>query len=123
MNKFSLVVHTKIMITKKDIAHNLRALRKEHDYSQEQVAEFIGIKRSSYANYEIGATEMNYSTLTKIIELYGVDPNELFSVASIPNKNLKTILEMEERFKSVKQKEKYWIFLQKLSEVYWELFK
>ena len=38
----------------KIIGQNLCKLRKVNNFTQEQVAEYLGINRSTYSNYELG---------------------------------------------------------------------
>ena len=43
----------------KDIlARNIKRLRVANDFTQEKVADFLGIGRSAYANYEAGTREI-----------------------------------------------------------------
>ena len=39
------------------IGRNMKALREANSYTQEQVAAYLGINRSAYANYESGERE------------------------------------------------------------------
>ncbi|WP_018132115.1 helix-turn-helix domain-containing protein [Effusibacillus pohliae] len=48
----------------------LTELRKRYEYTQQQVADFLGISRGAYANYEIGKREPDADTLAKLAELY-----------------------------------------------------
>ena len=38
----------------KIVGRNLKALREANCYTQEQVASYLGVQRSAYANYESG---------------------------------------------------------------------
>ena len=51
---------------------NLVMLRKLNGYSQEQVAEKIGISRQAYAKWESGATVPDVEKASRLAELYGV---------------------------------------------------
>lgn len=50
----------------------LTELRKMNNYTQQQVADFLGISRGAYSNYEIGNREPDADTLAKLAELYDV---------------------------------------------------
>jgi repressor LexA len=67
----------------------LKALRKEKKLTQDEVAQKIGVSRTSYLKYEKGTHEPDYATLKKIAELFSVDCNDLLgttkkSVVKIP---------------------------------------
>ena len=61
------------------IASNLKMLRKHLDYTQEAIANKIGIERSAYANYESGEREFPYDVIEKLSSIYGCEPYSLFS--------------------------------------------
>ena len=56
----------------------LKSFRKMNNYSQEKMASFLGITRSSYTQIEIGNSGIQDSHLPKLIAI-GVDLNWLFS--------------------------------------------
>lgn len=60
------------------IAKNLKLLRENSEYTQDQVASFLGISRSSYANYESGMRSVPLSVLESVANLFGVDLSVLF---------------------------------------------
>lgn len=60
------------------IGKNLKQLRDFNKFSQEQVAEYLGIKRSTYSNYESGEREASLDLLEKISNLYGCELHVLF---------------------------------------------
>lgn len=55
------------------IGNNLKLLREANQFSQEQVSAFLGIKRSTYSNYETGDREAPLDILEKCSHLYGCD--------------------------------------------------
>lgn len=59
------------------IHERLANLRKMHGYTQQRVAEALGISRGAYANYEIGTREPDAKTLSALAELYGVSVDYL----------------------------------------------
>lgn len=56
----------------KELASSLRALRREHQYTQQQLADLIGVKRLTYTNYELGKNRPNIFVLVRIAEVYGI---------------------------------------------------
>lgn len=53
-------------------------LRENSGYTQKQVAEFLGINRSAYANYETGERTIPLTVLEGVAKLFGVDMAVLF---------------------------------------------
>lgn len=62
----------------KIVGRNLKALREANCYTQEQVASYLGIQRSAYANYESGEREAPIDILSKASELMGCELGLLF---------------------------------------------
>lgn len=63
----------------KIIAQNLKAFRSFNRFTQEQVADFLGLKtRSAYSNYESGEREAPLEVLEKCADLYGCDLSMFF---------------------------------------------
>ena len=71
-------------------SENLKALRKANELTQEQVATYLGVMRSAYANYESGARNMPLPQMQKAADLFGCslsallseDPNEVNNILS-----------------------------------------
>ena len=62
---------------------NLIMLRKMNGYSQEQIAEKIGISRQAYAKWESGATVPDIEKASQIAEVYGVTIDGLMKTESL----------------------------------------
>ena len=62
------------------IAKNIKLLRQASNYTQENVASFLGIGRSAYSNYESGDRELPLSCMEKLADLYGCDAYMLYEV-------------------------------------------
>ncbi|PUU86536.1 MAG: helix-turn-helix domain-containing protein [Halanaerobium sp.] len=60
-----------IMINYEKIAKRLKRARLDMNYSQQEVADLIGKKRSQISYYETGARKINLSLLNKFSNLYG----------------------------------------------------
>lgn len=68
----------------------LQDLRRSRGYSQQQVADKLGISRQSYSNYELGKREAPYDMLLRLAEFFGVSVDFLLGGAAISryeNKN------------------------------------
>lgn len=55
------------------VAKNVKMMREASHFTQENVAEFLGIGRSAYSNYELGAREIPFDVMERLADLYGVD--------------------------------------------------
>jgi transcriptional regulator with XRE-family HTH domain len=60
-------------------SNNLKYLRKKRGNTQEEMANVLGIKRSTYADYENGKTDPTIAFLMKTSEYFGHTPNELLT--------------------------------------------
>lgn len=60
----------------------IRELREQNDWTQEQMAEKLGITRNGYAKIERGESMPNLERLNEIVTLFGVEVTEL-----LDNKN------------------------------------
>ncbi len=59
------------------IGNNIRTVRKQRGYSQEEFADVAGFSRSYYTEIETGKRNISVLNLIKIIEALNVDPNEI----------------------------------------------
>lgn len=50
----------------------IRDLREDNDFTQAQVAEYLGTSQTMYARYERGANELPIRHLLKLCDLYKV---------------------------------------------------
>ncbi len=53
------------------VFERLRYLRKEKGYTQEKVAELLGVDRRTYSAYENGINSLNAQTLIMLSKIYG----------------------------------------------------
>ncbi len=51
---------------------NLRNLRKSHHFTQQNIADVLGIDRSAYTFYEIGKTRPSLESMKKLCDIYNV---------------------------------------------------
>ena len=64
----------------------LRKIRTEHGYTQQKIADYLEIERSTYAYYETGTTKPSILSLQKLSQLYGISLDAL--IATDGNENL-----------------------------------
>lgn len=50
----------------------MNALRQDHDLSQKQVAEILGVAQTTYSQYELGKRQIPIDTLIKLCKFYNV---------------------------------------------------
>ncbi len=62
---------------------NLLRLRKEHNLSQEDLAEKLNVSRQAVSKWETGTATPELANLTALCELFGVTPNELLGYAEV----------------------------------------
>lgn len=61
------------------IANRLRELRKSKKLTQNDVAVYLGVDRSTYAYYENGSTKPSVSTLLRLSSFYGISVDFILS--------------------------------------------
>ncbi len=65
------------------IGDNIRAVRKQRGYSQEEFADVAGFSRSYYTEIETGKRNISVLNLIKIIEALNVNPNEIIGTIKL----------------------------------------
>ena len=53
------------------VFERLKQLRREKGYTQQKVADMLGVDRRSYCAYERGTNSLNAQTLIKLSKIYG----------------------------------------------------
>jgi transcriptional regulator with XRE-family HTH domain len=61
------------------IQHNIKAIRKKLGYTQETVADVLGIARTTYTEYEIKDADIPFETLEKLSDFFGVELVSFFA--------------------------------------------
>lgn len=86
------------------IGKNLKILRKHFGNSQEEMANLLGLPRSSYSGYENSVAEPGISTLVKLSEIYGISLDVILKkdLALIPDTELELFLTEQVDFKGNK---------------------
>ena len=70
----------------KKVGDNLRILRKENGYSQDQVANYLGITQSNLSKIENGERNFNMTLLDKLCLLYNCSSEYLLGETDIYEK-------------------------------------
>jgi len=60
-----------------DIGGNLRKVRSKKDFSQQEAADFLGVDRRTYIDWEDGKTDIKVSNILKLAEFFQVEVDEL----------------------------------------------
>lgn len=62
----------------KTTAENMRALRQASGFSQEKIADAIGVERSAYSNYELGTRSIPLSALERAADFFGCELSDMY---------------------------------------------
>ncbi len=60
------------------ITEELRALRAKKNYSQEEVAEKLGVHRETFRKYESNPSIMNVGLFLEMLGIYDINPSIFF---------------------------------------------
>lgn len=66
------------------LGKKLSELRLNNNLTQGYIADYLGVARTTYAMYEQGNREMDYSMLVKLADFYKVSLDYLFGRSDIP---------------------------------------
>ena len=61
------------MTPDKTIGKNIKSYRDINGFTQDTIANFLGVKREMISYYENGAREIPFEKLSRLSDLYGVD--------------------------------------------------
>ncbi len=61
------------------IQNNIKAIRKRLGYTQETVADVLGIARPTYTEYETKDIDIPFGTLKKLSDFFGVELSSFFA--------------------------------------------
>ena len=62
---------------------NIRNLRIDNGYTQQQIADLLHIKQNTYSQYEIGVLNYPIDTLISLADFYGVSVDYLLGRTSV----------------------------------------
>lgn len=79
-----LIILVKIIYgdTMKKINEIIKDFREDNDLSQNEVAKYLNIPRSTYGHYETGNSKMPIETVIQLSKLYNITPNDLLGFSS-----------------------------------------
>ena len=67
------------------VFENIRNLREDNDKTQEEIADYLNIKQTTYSKYELGKINIPIEVFVKLADYYGVSLDYL--VGRSKNKN------------------------------------
>lgn len=70
------------------LARRLKELRKAHGYTQDYVADFLGLVRQTYSHYETGKRSPNPEILFKLAGLYSISVDDLMQLTVTLDRNI-----------------------------------
>ncbi len=62
----------------------LKQLRKEHGYTQTDLAKLIGMEQNNYSKYERGEREIGRKTIIKLCQVYNISADYLLGLTDEP---------------------------------------
>ena len=63
---------------KRPIGEKLKELRKENGWTQQQVADMLGVSRVNYTRYELNTSEPDFDILVRLADLFDVSLDYIF---------------------------------------------
>ena len=67
------------------VFENIRTLREDNDKTQQEIADYLNIKQTTYSKYELGKINIPIEVFIKLADYYGVSLDYL--VGRSKNKN------------------------------------
>ncbi|MBE5772835.1 MAG: helix-turn-helix transcriptional regulator [Clostridiales bacterium] len=64
----------------------LRDLREDNDFTQQKLAEMIGMSQTGYSKYETGENDIPTQILIKLSRIYNVSIDYLLEESDIPDR-------------------------------------
>lgn len=65
---------------------NIRALREDRDFTQQQVADFLHCSQQVYSNYELGQRDVPTDILIRLSMFYDVSVDYLLGLSENPQR-------------------------------------
>lgn len=63
----------------------IRALREDHDLTEQKVADLLHVRQQTYDDYERGKTRIPVDSLIKLARFYDVSMDYISGISSIKN--------------------------------------
>ena len=92
------------------VGDSLRNIRKKYGYTQNDMAESLGISYTHYSQIEQGRHHMSMQLMMKIVSKYGVDPNSLLGIQKERQSTDEEILILEQKLKNLKPVEREYLY-------------
>ena len=70
-----------------EIAQRLAELRRERGFSQEGLAEQLGLSRQAVSKWESGRSDPSTTNLIALAKLFGIEPEELLRAAEVKDES------------------------------------
>ena len=70
---YNFATELNMFYMERTIARNLKKLREASHYTQEEIAQALGITRSAYSNYESGEREVPYDVIENASNFFGCE--------------------------------------------------
>ena len=68
------------------VYQRIRDLRIDHDLSQKQIADYLGMSQTGYSKYEVGTNDIPTQILIKLAHFYNVSVDYLLSETDNPKR-------------------------------------
>lgn len=69
-------------------ARKIKELRREHDLSQQQLADMLGLRKTTISNYETGYSTPTYKTLELIMTKFSISSEDVSFAKILPTRKL-----------------------------------
>lgn len=73
------------------LSEQLKIIRKANKFTQQELADAIGIERSTYASYETGRNKPDVILLSKIAKVFGVSSDFILEIDTTAPLNMEDI--------------------------------
>ena len=70
------------------LSQRIKELRKVYNYTQDYVAEVLGITRQTYSHYETGRRTPSADTIFKLAALYNISVDDLLRLSVVLDKDV-----------------------------------
>lgn len=86
-----------------EIGNSIRQLRKNNRWTQQELADKLGITRSNLISIENGKTDFRVSLIPKLITLFDVNAESIFSKKNMLSKTDNELQELKNRIEKLEQ--------------------
>ncbi len=69
------------------ISNNIKSYRVRNGYSQEKMAELLGISRATYCDYEVNPQKVKVEMLKRISDILNCELSDFFIEFNVTNSN------------------------------------